>query len=192
MDKEPITKALDAIFETMNVSRSHLIPNVPLRVAFKEDFKSLKSEYQSVLNRLLPKPKGNSNAVEMPTCFYSGFMRWLSKFVGGLHLELNSEDLDRCKLSRSDIGRLGGLDESTGSLGRSDSTLTMSDGAESSTCLDKLEMIDPGFYDMEEAHEKLGDPVVDEIDEENEIYIDGVGNNDDDDDEPPSKRLRFD
>ena len=38
-DKEPIAKALDAIFEVMNVSRSHLVPNTPLQEAFDKDLK---------------------------------------------------------------------------------------------------------------------------------------------------------
>lgn len=183
MDKEIITKALDAIFETMNVSRAHLVPNVSLREAFEEDFKSLKSEYRETLNRLLPRFKRNSSpdTVEIATCFYSEFMRWLSKFIGGLHLELNSEDLDRCKLSRSDIGRLGSLDDSSGDLGRSDSTLSMSDGTESSTCIDKLEAIDPRFFDNAGGNfEEMGDPVI------------VVGNGDDDNDKPPIKKMRID
>ena len=135
-------KALDTIFEVMNVSRSHLQPNRPLREVFEEDFKSLKSEAQKTLDRLLPKSqkKEQADVVIISTCFYSGFMRWLSKFLGALHVELNTEDLERCKLSKSEIGRIAQLGGSSGSL----SSGSLSSSARSD-CLERLEQIDPDY-----------------------------------------------
>ena len=130
----------------MNVSRSHLQPNSPLREVFEEDFKSLKPEAQKTLDRLLPKSqkKEQADVVIISTCFYSGFMRWLSKFLGALHVELNTEDLERCKLSKSEIGRIAQLggSSSSGSLGSLSSS-------ESSGNFDRLEQIDPE-YDAED------------------------------------------
>ena len=138
-------KALDTIFEVMNVSRSHLQPNLPLRDVFEEDFKSLKPEAQKTLDRLLPKSqkKEQADVVIISTCFYSGFMRWLSKFLGALHVELNTEDLERCKLSKSEIGRIV-LDGSIGGSSGSLSSGSLSSSARSD-CLERLEQIDPDY-----------------------------------------------
>ena len=71
----------------------------------------MKLEMQSIFNRVLKAPQHNDpSVVSISTCFSSGFMRWLSRFLGALYLELNSEDLEQCKLSRSDIN----LEESSG------------------------------------------------------------------------------
>ena len=139
-------KALDAIFEVMNVSRSHLEPNKLLREVFDDDFKSLKPEALRTLERLLPL-RAPPEGVVISTCFYSGFMRWLSKFLGALHLELNTEDLERCKLNKSEISKITQLGGS--SLGGSSSSslglgLSSSDHSEA---LDKLEQIDPDYED---------------------------------------------
>lgn len=133
----------------MNVSRSHLRPNLPMREVFEEDFKSLKPEALKTLNELLPKPSANANVIEITTSFYSGFMRWLSKFLGALHLELNAEDLDRCKLSRSEIDKITRIGESSGSLGSIGSSGSLS-GSDSSDCLGRLEQIDPKYLGEDE------------------------------------------
>ena len=168
-------KALDAIFEVMNVSRSHLMPNLPLREVFEEDFKSLKPEALLTLERLLPKPqvRAQPDEVVISTLFYSGFMRWLSKFLGALHIELNTEDLERCKLSKSEISRItqfGGMSVSGSSL----SSMSSSDYSER---LEKLEQIDPEYDSCN----------IDDDDDDIDITIDGEKTDeektDDDDDE---------
>lgn len=149
----------------MNVSRNHLVPNTTLRLAFDDDFKSLKVDACKVLNELLPKSKANSDCIEIPTCFYADFMRWLSKFLGELHLELNSEDLEKCKLSMFGSGKLLNLDESSGDLSASDGISSL---GESETCLDKLEVLDPNFnaIDVDNGNDDdndngdLGDPII--------------------------------
>ena len=72
----------------MNVLRSHLVPNTLLQEAFDKDFKSLKPETQPVVNRLLKMLQYND-----PQRRLNLHMLLLSKFLGALHLELNSEDL---------------------------------------------------------------------------------------------------
>ena len=168
-------KALDAIFEVMNVSRSHLMPNLPLREVFEEDFKSLKPEALQTLARLLPKPqvRAQPDEVVISTLFYSGFMRWLSKFLGALHIELNTEDLERCKLIKSEISRttqFGGMSVSGSSL----SSLSSSDYSER---LEKLEQIDPEYDSCN----------VDDDDDDIDIIIDGEKADDDDDDDDDDK-----
>lgn len=156
----------------MNVSRNRLVPNITLREAFDEDFKSLNSDAQYILNRLLPKHQRNSDVVEISTCFYSAFMRWLSKFLGNLHLELNFDNLERYKLGKSEISNICKLDESSGDLSKSDSSYGLSD---SSSCLNRLEVIDPIFNETEGYKDSIdnetGDPII----------IVPVGDDDDDD-----------
>ena len=72
-------------------------------------------------------------------------MRWFSKFLGTLHLELNSEDLERCKLSKSDIS----LEESSG--GSSSNSLNSS--SESQGYLNKLKQINPEYAKAKETEE---------------------------------------
>ena len=170
-------KALDAIFEVMNVSRSHLMPNLPLREVFEEDFKSLKPEALQTLVRLLPKPqvRAQPDEVVISTLFYSGFMRWLSKFLGALHIELNTEDLERCKLSKSEISRItqfGGMSVSGSSL----SSLSSSDYSER---LEKLEQIDPEYDSC-----NVDDDGID-------IIIDGEKTDDDDDDDGDDDKIEL-
>ena len=161
----------------MNVSRSHLVPNTPLWKAFDEDFKSLKPEMQPIVDELLKTPVHNDpSVVSISTCFYSGFMRWLSKFLGTLHLELNSEDLEHCKLSKSDIS----LEMSSG--GSSDN---LSSSSESQGCLNKLEQIDPEYTKAKETEEDGVGMVIDSNDDDDD---DDNGDNNSD---PPFKKPKM-
>ena len=77
--KEPFTKALDAIFEVMNVLRSHLVLNTSLREAFDEDLKSLKPEMQPIANRLLryPQEEAGPGQLQQPALFITS---WVPSF----------------------------------------------------------------------------------------------------------------
>ena len=153
----------------MNVSRSHLVPNTSLREAFDEDLKSLKPEMQPIVNRLLKVPQHNDpSVVSISTCFYSGFMRWLSKFLGALHLELNSEDLERCKLSKSELNKINNIGGSSVGLSSSGN---LGSSSESQGCLDKLEQIDPEYTEAKER------------DEEGDLDITGDGDKTDEEDD---------
>ena len=103
-------------------------------------------------------------------------MRWLSKFLGTLHLELNSEDLERCKLSKSDIS----LEMS--SSGSSDSLGSL---LESQGCLNKLEQIDPECTKAKGTEDDDAGMVIDNSSDAN----DRPGYNDNSDAEgPPLKK----
>ena len=76
--------------------RETTLSQIPLLwEAFDEDLKSLKPEMQVIVNKLLKTPQYNGpSVISISTCFYSGFMHWLSKILGALHFKLNSETLN--------------------------------------------------------------------------------------------------
>ena len=95
-------------------------------------------------------------------------MRWLSKFLGALHLELNSEDLERCKLSKSELNKINNIGGSSVGLSSSGN---LGSSSESQGCLDKLEQIDPEYTEAKER------------DEEGDLDITGDGDKTDEEDD---------
>ena len=82
-NKVAVAKGLDNLYLVLCDRRNYLAPDTTLAKAFHKGLKTMKKDDLKVCKEIFKE-------VDIPTCYFSGFMRWLSALLSDLHRSLDA------------------------------------------------------------------------------------------------------
>lgn len=179
-NQKRIVAGLNATFEILNLNKKLLVPDTTLRTVFGGLFVSLNSSQKAIAQRLVVEKTGEGivnpdGSVAIYTAYYASFMRWLSKLLGDLKTQLDSENFERLQLNEEEetvLARSMSMSMSIASLGGEVCYVENADG----------------YYDDNDGSVNKGIGVGDDDDDDdlvitnNDGSLNVEGNNGDDDD----------